>query len=98
METKLIVAVVVWLAFCAFVFFFNYGAKPQPKENNLNELDRVKLKITSSCIDMSDNDGNHIIRIMPHGTMWQDKSKIEEYSQEITCVACNFDKYYNQLK
>jgi hypothetical protein len=63
-----------------------------------NKLEKIRLQKVGSCIDVYDLEGNMLIRIAPHYTMKQDRTRItEEYSGEISEVIVNFYKYYNAI-
>ena len=62
------------------------------------KLEKIRLHKVGSCIDVYDLEGNMLIRITPHYTMKQDRTKLtDEYSAEISEVIVNFDKYYNAI-
>ena len=62
------------------------------------KLEKIRLQKVGSCIDVYDLEGNMLIRIAPHYTMKQDRTKLtEEFSAEISEVIVNFDKYYNAI-
>ena len=98
MTTKIILALIIWLAFCAFTFALNYGAHPHPVKSTTKNFEKIRLKKCGSCIDIYElESGELIMRLMPHGIVRCEQKKSEKCSDEISEVILHFDKYYNLL-
>ena len=93
----LLVILIFLSAFAGLEMLFRFLSKQQIKPNT-KKLEKIRLQKVGSCIDVYDLEGNMLIRITPHYTMKQDRTKLtDEYSAEISEVIVNFDKYYNSL-
>lgn len=93
----LLVSFIVLISFIGIEMLFRILSKrivnPVTKK-----LEKIRLKKVGSCIDVYDLEGNMLIRIAPHYTMKQDRTRLtDEYSAEISEVIVNFDKYYNSI-
>ena len=93
----LLVILIFLSAFFGIKKLFYFLAQ-KPTNPNTKKLEKIRLKKVGSCIDVYDLEGNMLIRIAPHYTMKQDRTRLtDEYSAEISEVIVNFDKYYNAI-